>query len=58
MHSLSLEAFFNLGSCKENTNEEYGPFGGKIDEFIHFKRYSLIWSDIRIMQQNNTVVSE
>jgi hypothetical protein len=36
----SLEAFLNLGSCKENTNEEYGPFGGKIDELSHVERCS------------------
>jgi hypothetical protein len=47
-----------MGSCKENTNEEYAPFGVEIYEFIHYKRYSLIWSDIRIMQQKNKVPSD
>jgi hypothetical protein len=54
----SLEAFLDLRSGKENTNEEYAPFGVKIDEFSHDKRYSTIWDDIWIMQQKNEVPSD
>ncbi len=57
MH-VSLEAFLILGSCKENINEEYAPFGVKIDEFSHDKRCSSMRDDIWIMQQKSKVRSD